>query len=95
MTPLHFACKHGSTQVVNCLLENGANINSWNSVFLSSVLIKPDDVSAVLFFSPLSLIMLMNSINKTPLHCACQMNALAVVQLLIDKGANINANADF
>ena len=95
-TPLHFACENGHLQIVEYLISKGANIeakdehgdyvihhaSTCGNLSIVQYLIERQNVDKDI----------KGFLEKTPLHCACEINYLPMVEFLISKGANIEAN---
>lgn len=91
-TPLHVAAKLGHTDIIKFLVEKGANVNAVNPtggmIFASASSNSPfkntDQREE-------------NNIGQTPLHAALEVNdiprpaLLEIVRLLLEKGADVNA----
>ena len=96
-TPLHFACKHGSVDVVDCLLSSRAKTTIKNPVGWFAV------HCATFYDHPLILLRLIrrdstlldittqNKLKETPLHLAACSGALKSTKLLINNGATVTA----
>jgi len=81
-TPLHWACENGHTATVEMLLLKGAELDAkdkarW-SLSYGSCSAWPTD-AAVQGMS-------------TPLHWACENGHTATVEILLNKGAELDAN---
>ena len=96
-TPLHLACYHGLLEIVELLLEKGANVHS-KSVYqhtplqiatLSSSRNCPSIISTLLKHS--ARIDVPDYIGNTALHLATKSGKTGIVMKLIKKGANVNA----
>lgn len=88
-SPLHRASLHGRESVARLLIENGAKLNARNQVFvLFSILIVPSFLCRALL--PVTIEFNMKD-GETPLHKAAQWCHIAVTQLLIARGADVNA----
>jgi ankyrin repeat protein len=93
-TPLHVACSRDHSQVVQALLEHGADIEA-KTVFDKTPLI----VASVMGSSKAVKQLLENGADIeakdnewcAPLHWACRSNHLAVVVELLENGADIEA----
>jgi len=84
-TPLHWAALVGCLDVIKTLIDNGADINSMIETPMTIVSRASNDNKAIVFQGRESLIL------GTPLHWAAERNKIDAVQLLLDKGANVNS----
>ena len=75
--------------VAEYLLKHGATLNLWSAIALDKV----DDVRAIVARDPalLAARMTRGHHRRTPLHHAAARNRLAIVQLLLELGADPNA----
>lgn len=91
-TPLHYASSDASTEVVQFLLDHGANLHTTNRVssmakrviLLSTDTIIPSTACTITVYRTMQ-------DKATPLHFAASSGSTSVVKLLLDKGAIINA----
>jgi len=85
MTPLQFAAVHGHKDVVDLLVARGAKID----IFVASALGDTKQLADFLAHDP----NLVNAVraNFTPLHWAAYCGHADVAEMLIVKGANVNA----
>lgn len=88
-TPLHYAAASGSTDIVRLLLNSGARIDDVNSGWSRKL-------DSYTFRSEISFSLIMeSSINifggNTALHIASEVGKIEVVELLISRGAEVNA----
>jgi len=86
-TPLYFASAKGDANMVKLLLEKGARID----IFAASVIGDTERVKVFLTDAPSLVNVKGPSVNFTPLYCAAAAEQKAVVELLIAKGADLNA----
>ena len=83
-TPLHYAAKYDSNKIGELLISKGADINAKDiispnvkySFFIMNIEIKERNL---------------NKNNTTPLHYAAKNDSIKIGELLISKGADINA----
>jgi len=92
-TPLHFACHHGHSNIVQLLVARQANCNresydSWTPLLLASFHGHLECVRALLKH-PRIQPNKMTDIKGTPLHQACKRAHVPVVQLLLDHGVSM------
>ena len=83
-TPLHFAAENYSLKMGEILISKGADINAKtiiHSYIISSFLIKIKQIKE----------RNLNKNNETPLHTALRNKSDKMGELLISKGADINA----
>ena len=105
-TPLHGACLKGYGEMVKLLLENA--ISKKNTIHLNSFdcngcrpiyyAIKGNHIDIVRQLIDLEIVevnCIINDEGNTSLHFACQIGELEMVQLLLEKKANINAVNDY
>jgi ankyrin repeat protein len=90
--PLHYA---NTPQVVRCLLESGASVISCGDQGKTPVFGKTDKESVRMILDQGGDPNASSWTQVTPLHEACQMGCLTVVQLLLERGANPNALDSF
>ena len=99
-TPLHLAALHGELAVAQALVAAGADVNAKNLAGPFT----PDDLNGVLYSSnhtdPVTLLTVHGIIQAdmkngyTPLDMAAfSIRYMPMVKFLIDKGANVNAQA--
>ena len=99
-TPLHLAALHGELPVAQALVAAGADVNAKNLAGPFT----PDDLNGVLYSSnhtdPVTLLTVHGIIQSdmkngyTPLDMAAfSIRYMPMVKFLIDKGANVNAQA--
>jgi ankyrin repeat protein len=91
-TPLGGACFHGKFEVVDLLLEHGANPNKLdffgrNCLLLASVL-KNERILAKFLDCGADINMKANVSNVTPLALACLLGEVDTCKLLLERGAN-------
>lgn len=104
VTPLHMASRAGYLEIVNWLLDNGANINARTMAqpgypgaetpLLIAVEAGKTPV-AELLLSRGANPNLKSSDSASPLGKAAELGNQDLVQLLVDNGANLNAKGDF
>ena len=94
-TPLHWAAIKGASEVVDVLLDNGADANaadfSHNTPLHATASVRSSEMAAKLIRAGASA----NASNfrgDTPLHWAANRNAYDVADVLIHNGADVNAS---
>ena len=97
-TALHFSSLKGAREVVELLLDRGADINAQDDTgnaplhYCSAFCSSTDSLEvAQLLLDRGADIEAKNNGDEMPLHWAAYRNALDVVQLLLDRGADANA----
>lgn len=83
LAPIHYAAHNQSHDIVKKLLASGVNVNQKVESTQVTNLIEP----SLSLFKSIS--------SATPLYFACAANDLAMVKLLVENGADINACSDF
>ena len=83
-TPFHIALENNSTETVELLISKGANINITYLCYINIIVL-------FLVKSISNKWRKLNKKNKTPLHYAAEKNSKEIGELLISKGADINA----
>lgn len=102
-TPLHYACRHGMTDVIDMLVEFGAFLDVRDShgetpLFAAITCCDYDDVhdtvQTLLECGPN--VHIPNSSASTPLHAACSRDdddvMLPIVKMLLEHGASVDMN---
>lgn len=92
-TPLHHAAAGGHENVVEYLLDRGADPNLVNSdgfAALHSCALTGDSATAVLLLARGSLVYMRDNLQQTPLNCAALKNNLPVAKALLAGGADVN-----
>ena len=79
MTPLHFAASRGHNEVASLLLDRGAHIDEEDKVCLT--IIRFVSISHSQFFQ----------FSRTPLHHATRRGNKETISLLLENGAQIDA----
>lgn len=95
-TPLHYAAKSGHLDVVQFLVENGADVNAISlNEFLETPLhmaVSSGRLDVVRFLVERGAhVDSLDGVLMTPLHWAAGGCNLEVVRFLVEKGANVNA----
>ncbi len=93
-TALHYACEHGNIQIVERLLDHGANVNAVNlcgETALHKISLSGNECAAVgsLLLERGANPNILNSWGETPLHIACAFDHCELAKSLIDRGANV------
>ena len=84
-TPLYIAAQNGYEQIVQLLVEKGgANVDLADEVILLIV-----NFSFSFLLSQFSIFLNVKN-GVTPLHIAAQKGYVQIVQILLDKGANVD-----
>lgn len=93
--PLHLACQKGYTEIVELLLERGADVNTEGYNYTSPLSIACQngykDIAALLLRYKANIEYQADAEYDRPLHIACQNGYIEIVKLLLEYGANINA----
>lgn len=98
-TFLHLAVEHNATQIVSYLLldakvdPNVLSHNSQMGVLHVAVSFQRNDLIDLILMSEQTTINLMSSLHGTPLHLACKIGNLKIVQQLLINGADISAKS--
>ena len=83
-TPLHLAAEKNSKEIGELLIAKGADINAKDNI----------EGNMVLFFLMKTILnkeKQLNKKNETPLHYAADNNAKEIGEILISRGADLNA----
>jgi ankyrin repeat protein/serine/threonine protein kinase len=95
VTPLHIAADYGSAEVVKLLMGKGANVNAKDVGKHTPLLVasfKGHATVVQLLLGARGVITDVASVvGTTPLHAAVRCGWPKVVELLVEKGANVNA----
>ena len=96
-TPLYTACERGNLQVVNALIEGGADLNMTTSdtngftpLYVSAEEGHFEVVALLLAANANPDVASSDSYGFTPLYIACERGNVQVVNALIEGGANLN-----
>jgi len=92
--PLHFAVQSGCTEIVELLLNGGANINATNIAGLTALhyaTFNADKDLCVYLCEHGASVKASNQEGQTALHYSCQTGNLDLVKYLVQKKANVNA----
>ena len=82
--PLHIAVKNKSTKIFEILIRKGADIKT-EDIFWEIIMIKQ------IFIMESKRWRKFNKTNRTPLHYAAENNSVEIGDILISKGADVNA----
>ncbi|GHU16644.1 hypothetical protein FACS189472_02140 [Alphaproteobacteria bacterium] len=88
-TPLHLAAKSGQTEIARLLLTNGADVNAKGTLDRDNPIRYNGNNSIMPSLEELNLI---SSRNDTPLHFAAQSGQTEIAELLLARGADVNAS---
>ena len=83
--PLHYAAESNSKELGELLISKGADLNARIIIYLKIWLLIL--INGVFYNKKWKL----NLKNFTPLHCAAEKNSKEIGEILISKGADINA----
>jgi ankyrin repeat protein len=94
LAPLHYAAKYGRSDIVNLLIENGANENKeekdeyfqYTPLHCAALYNHLDTVKVLLSYH--TIIDSQSYLEETPLFLACSRGNYEVAKYLIEKGAN-------
>jgi ankyrin repeat protein len=93
-TPLHRISPHSPKELIDLLLSNGADINDINDFVNTPLHVACDEIEyndlALYLLDRGALINIVNEAYYSPLLYACINNNIKLINLLLDKGANIN-----
>jgi len=96
-TPLHYAAVNGDTEIVEMLLNRGANINAKNwcgiTPLHNAVKSKKMEITEYLLKRG-AYVNARNSYNVTPLHFAVEKGSEEIVRLLLKHGAYVNSGCN-
>ncbi|KAJ5960108.1 ATPase inhibitor IATP mitochondria [Penicillium vulpinum] len=94
-TPLQVACQSGSVEVVQCLIESGADLNVRDREGRSLLhLASSNEVKTVkLLVEKGAKISAKDEQGETPLHLACWNGRVEAAAFLLDQGADIEARS--
>ena len=83
-TALNMAVRNNSVKMVELLISKGADINAKDIIYLNIL---------ILFFIKIiwNKLRKLKKKNRTPLHVAAYSNSSKIIEILISKGADINA----
>ena len=102
-TPLHIACQNGKLEIVHLLLDNGAEVNAetvdglkpLHSLSYGEYRSQEDGVRvAQLLLERGADVNTRRNDHRTPLHVASYYGNIEIVRLLLDHGADPEANAE-
>ncbi|KAF7983537.1 hypothetical protein HWV62_21100 [Athelia sp. TMB] len=92
--PLYYACFAGSVQAVQCLINDGANVNSVGREASTRPLLKASEEGhleiARLLLEKEADVNVGGGLYGTALHAACTTGHLELAMLLLDKGASVD-----
>ena len=92
--PLHIAYEHDSIELVQILLDKGADVNAQNNSKQTPLHIacKCESIELVqILLNKGADVNVQNNSKQTPLHIACESDSIELVHILLDKGADVNA----
>jgi ankyrin repeat protein len=101
-TPLHYAAAFSNSQIIQFLIDNGADINATNNsgftpLHVALLRVIEDNNNTLpliqLLIDEGAHVNTQAESGMTPLDCALVLNKLPAMQLLIDNGADINVTA--
>ncbi|MDR2806579.1 MAG: ankyrin repeat domain-containing protein [Puniceicoccales bacterium] len=92
-TPLHLAAEKGKVDVVECLIEHRANANARDSSGDTPLhrAIRKNAFNALAIVKCLYMYVYSIRLENTPLHCAVMQNKFDIVQFLVSRYADVNA----
>jgi len=92
-TPLHHAAAAGQEEVVEYLLDHGADPNQVNNdgfTALHSCALTGDSATAALLIARGALVFIRDNLSQTPLNCCALKNNLGVAKVLVANEADVN-----
>jgi len=95
-TPVHLAAETGQLNITKRLIDNGADLSIRNNDGVQplhhAILNKHNDIASYMIEKGAPLEdAIANKLKRTPLHLAAEFGALGVTRLLVEKGADIEA----
>ncbi|XP_055848375.1 alpha-latrotoxin-Lhe1a-like [Episyrphus balteatus] len=96
-TPLHFAAMNGHKEIVEMLLNKGANIhakNEYGGTALQAAVFRKQSDTIELLLDRGAIVDEKKNDGSTPLHTAVQRGNMKIIEILIKRGANVNAIAN-
>lgn len=93
--PLHYAATWGTAEMAELLLSKGADVNGKSNLGtpLKLAALKGNDAVALVLIAHGADIQATSGDGTTPLHAAAQGGYVSMVELLIEKGADVNVRS--
>ena len=93
-TPLHYAVRNGELEIVQMLLDRGANINvqSLKSKTALHIAVEDNRMDIIdILLNHGANVKISDISDVTPLHTAVKNDSVEIIKLLLSRGANVNA----
>lgn len=97
-TVLYLACRYGRQEIVQTLLEVGADSNSKSSngsTALHVAATHGDDKIMLILVNSGASVDIRDSADQTALHCACESGSIGAAQILIDAKVPVHAKDEY